>query len=432
MTENLSKAQLDIIRDHYARGRRLLKRGRINEAVAAFRDWAQVDPRAHPHVEAYASSFMDEEKALRGEPYVGRLRDVLVETESCSILDRGRMYAIETVKNEKFNCAFVQGRMSPDRGTFIVNHPDPVQRIEQPCVFVGGDGNYSHWLTRSLIRLSLIEGEESCRRLPILINEDLHSFQRESLDALGVGADRWLGMRRESVLHCREIVVPVNLRNHRRMDFGVDWLRRRLGLIDDGVGVKKRDIYVSRADATLRPMLNEDALTSRLEAMGFEIVVLGRLSFEEQVATFSQAHTVVGPRGAGMTNLIFAPRGCRVIERASRAIRHMRDFEVIAQVRNQGYDCIVTDDLQPTGQPGESPMHSPYRVDVDAVMGIRPATASARAMVCGAPDRSPHLGWFRAIWTSANTESPSSPIAPATEIASAIERAAAGKSSIAT
>ena len=386
MTEPPSEAQLQIIRDHYDRGRRLLKRGRIDEAVAAFQDWARLDPRAHPHVEAYVSSFMDEAKAHRGEPYVGLLRDVLVETESWSILDRGRMYAIETLNKQIFNSAFVRGRRAPDRRTFIVNRPDPVRRIEPPCIFLGGDGNYSHWLIRGLIRLALIEGEESCRDLPFLINEDLAAFQLESLDALGIGADRRLGVPRDRVVHCREIVVPVNLRNHPRMDLGVDWLRRKLGLIDGDAGAAKRDIYVSRADSPRRPMLNEDALAARLEDLGFEIVVLGQLGFREQVATFSQSRTVVGPHGAGMTNLIFAPHGCRVLELASRTIRHMREFEFIARVRGQSYECMVTDDLRPTGQPGESPMHYPYRVDLDAVMrkvadlrGTSPVTEAGRA-----------------------------------------------------
>ena len=41
---------------------------------------------------------------------------------------------------------------------------------------------------------------------------------------------------------------------------------------------------------------------------------LEKLSFLQQVELFSQADAVAGPHGAGMTDLLFAPRGIPVLE----------------------------------------------------------------------------------------------------------------------
>jgi capsular polysaccharide biosynthesis protein len=67
-----------------------------------------------------------------------------------------------------------------------------------------------------------------------------------------------------------------------------------------------RRIYVSRADAADRRILNESELMSVLNKYGFERIVPGSLSFEEQVQTFADAEIILGPHGAGLTNIIFA------------------------------------------------------------------------------------------------------------------------------
>jgi capsular polysaccharide biosynthesis protein len=70
-----------------------------------------------------------------------------------------------------------------------------------------------------------------------------------------------------------------------------------------------RRIFLSRADTRNRPMTNEAALRDELAAQGFAIVTAGTLSAQEQIALFRDAALIVGPHGAAMTNLLFAPQG---------------------------------------------------------------------------------------------------------------------------
>ena len=46
----------------------------------------------------------------------------------------------------------------------------------------------------------------------------------------------------------------------------------------------------------------------------FEVVAPGTLSLGDQAALFMGAEAIVGPHGAGLANLLFAPRHARVLE----------------------------------------------------------------------------------------------------------------------
>lgn len=64
-------------------------------------------------------------------------------------------------------------------------------------------------------------------------------------------------------------------------------------------------IYVARTDAQRRRLRNEQALIRFLESEGVTIVVPGLLKVAQQIALFSGAKLVVGPHGAGLTNIGF-------------------------------------------------------------------------------------------------------------------------------
>jgi capsular polysaccharide biosynthesis protein len=46
---------------------------------------------------------------------------------------------------------------------------------------------------------------------------------------------------------------------------------------------------------------------------GFDIIEPGSMAVAEQIAAFKAARVVIAPIGASMANLIFTPRGCKVI-----------------------------------------------------------------------------------------------------------------------
>ena len=59
---------------------------------------------------------------------------------------------------------------------------------------------------------------------------------------------------------------------------------------------------------------NEKELEDTLEKIGFEIVRLERLSFYKQIELMSQSSVIVAMHGAGLSNMIWARKPCRIVE----------------------------------------------------------------------------------------------------------------------
>jgi capsular polysaccharide biosynthesis protein len=64
-------------------------------------------------------------------------------------------------------------------------------------------------------------------------------------------------------------------------------------------------LLVLRQDAATRRLRNREAIKGALKPLNFEPVVLSRLTLKEQVERFASASVVVGPHGAGFTNIIY-------------------------------------------------------------------------------------------------------------------------------
>jgi hypothetical protein len=67
-----------------------------------------------------------------------------------------------------------------------------------------------------------------------------------------------------------------------------------------------RRIYISRADAVRRRVLDEPEVLATLKRRGFEEILLSKLSARQQIGLFRGADLVVGPHGMGLTHIIAA------------------------------------------------------------------------------------------------------------------------------
>lgn len=77
---------------------------------------------------------------------------------------------------------------------------------------------------------------------------------------------------------------------------------------------QKRAVYISRKNSQKRRMDNEDALEAFMVSCGFDVILVEDMSFGERIRLFSQAHTVVGPHGAGLSCILWCAPGTQVIE----------------------------------------------------------------------------------------------------------------------
>lgn len=118
---------------------------------------------------------------------------------------------------------------------------------------------------------------------------------------------------RNLIAHRRHVTCPFRSPpNHRILSEIVDFYQRSYGVSFSEEG--RKVVLISRRDAKVRQIVNEDELYSRLEPFGAVRICPGELSHKEQVAVFSNASLIVSTHGAGLTNLIYATAGTPVIE----------------------------------------------------------------------------------------------------------------------
>jgi Glycosyltransferase 61 len=215
----------------------------------------------------------------------------------------------------------------------VLKVPEPVAALATP------DFNYFHWMFDALPKIHLLDraGYKEIR-LYLQVTENL---QQETLDLLGVRAERVIDARRHKFVRASELVVPnyvdrvgackvleTKHRNGRRevivgnLDSCVgvsDWicgfLRSKFLDVGNGRSRTPSRVYVSRADATkTRGIKHETRFFEQIERWGFERVVLSEMTFRDQLNLFKNADVVIAPHGAGLTNLVFCTSGAKCLE----------------------------------------------------------------------------------------------------------------------
>jgi capsular polysaccharide biosynthesis protein len=231
---------------------------------------------------------------------------------------------------------------------------------------------YWHWLIEGLLNAVRLDEAGLLRatdRLVICVDGDEPRFITESLQAVGISPANILVSAMPFDHRVSELVLPMraagfgglvdenehsDLRHiilqNAKHDNGPDILaaRRRLGLESRGTRRSSR-LLVSRRDAAKRRIVNEDALLSALAPLGFEVIVPGTLSFDEQVSAFSSAEVVVGPHGAGLANALFMPRGGSMLELHHEGIRRPW-YRRLAGTLGLGYRNVVCEPDKTSGQ----------------------------------------------------------------------------------
>jgi hypothetical protein len=175
---------------------------------------------------------------------------------------------------------------------------------------------YFHWLFDLLPRILMLE--KAGTKPDKIYLQNRYRFQRETLELLGM-------VRTEDIISCDEfpllsastLIVPCHevMDGREFPDWVVAFVRDRFLPYAPKMDNTSQDrLFISRADALFRRVLNEDEILPVLQEYGFTSVKLEELSFTEQVKLFRDAEAVVLPHGSGLANLVFCSKGTKVIE----------------------------------------------------------------------------------------------------------------------
>jgi len=216
-------------------------------------------------------------------------------------------------------------------GAVMVRTSDnrPLRRIHQTALVLchAFEHNYGHWLLDCLPRLLPWVGQLREKRLVALVRP-LQGWQSRTLELLDVPATAVSEVPEPSIV-CDDVIVPGLRASHDTQpvpEHAVNLRPPAAALIDtvkllrEAAGatatVEQPDrIYVSRRGiSSFRELHNEHEVEAAMSRLGFAILRPETLPFDQQVIAFSRAKVIAGPHGAGLTNAVFAPKGCLVID----------------------------------------------------------------------------------------------------------------------
>jgi capsular polysaccharide biosynthesis protein len=181
-----------------------------------------------------------------------------------------------------------------------------------------GYDNWFHWLIQCLPRLKILA--DSRKEFDALHTSGLTPTMRESLrltlDHLGLSGKKILDVPAGCSVCCRHVLAPDIPWLPRNGKSPPAWLIAFIrGLVKTDRLAGYENILISRKGFS---RYEDSAELERLLSHAMTIVDTRDLTFREQANIFASARLIVAPHGSGLTNVIFASHGARVIEIAHK------------------------------------------------------------------------------------------------------------------
>lgn len=241
-----------------------------------------------------------------------------------------------------------------------------------------GQQCYYHWLLQVIPRLKILSDSRlSYDKIYVYADNFKHHWQKDALytvmDYLGISREKLLFVGKDFIVEAKKLLVPSVPWVPSKPDFWnskLEWYRQFF----KDVFVKEikkisKHIFISRSKAQYRRISNEVALMDLLSKKGFVSYCLEDLSISEQASLFNNAEVIIGPHGAGWTNLIFCKQGTQIIEidHGLRASEQRSAFKGMAARMGCFYYPFYSDFLEPTECPENilDPINQDITVDVE-------------------------------------------------------------------
>jgi capsular polysaccharide biosynthesis protein len=225
-----------------------------------------------------------------------------------------RCHDLPTVLAHGRNCVLWPGS---DRRLLL--HSPAGERMRGGRAFLlasNASSNYYHWIADALGRLSAMPEVLTDPDVRFVVPSPLLAFQVETLGWLGITAERMVQVAPDEIVEFDELLVVAHRKDGGCTDPGVwQWLRSQLTIPEmSAAPAPTRRLYLHRSGrAGMRRLLNEEEAGAICVDHGFELVDTAALTVAQRRDLFSEAALVVGPTGAGLTDLLFAPTGARTI-----------------------------------------------------------------------------------------------------------------------
>lgn len=244
--------------------------------------------------------------------------------------------------------------------------------------------NYFHWLVEVLPKLSLICTLFDRCNILLPAQYENTSFVTQSLQTFPEANILYLSERQAVSIPYLYLISPVG---HPKI---IHELRRRIldylrepTLSNAHCRRAEGMVYISRANQNKRRIVNETCLIRSIHSLGYNVKLTEELSFAEQVNLMQNTIMLLGPHGAGLTNMIFMPAGSTVIEIRGDADSKNNGFFWLASILGHKY-YYITAKCIPLKLAKTEYLANDLLVDVPLLLSIiKQAVKDARpAMLC--------------------------------------------------
>jgi capsular polysaccharide biosynthesis protein len=214
--------------------------------------------------------------------------------------------------------------------------------------------SYYHWLFEVLPRFALIENAEI--RFEKIYIQNKKKFQKQALELMGYEEEKIIDCDKHNLVSSSKIIatsfpgVPGIATN-----WACKFLQEKfipLTKSFNRFNHNYKKLYISRDDASIRKIFNEAEIVHFLKGYNFYVIRPGELDFIEQVDLFQNAEIVIGPHGAGLSNIVFCKPGTKIVEIFSSFYVNPCYWYIAQEVGLEYYYVIGDGDSGKTHGPG--------------------------------------------------------------------------------
>jgi capsular polysaccharide biosynthesis protein len=260
-------------------------------------------------------------------------------------------------------------------------------------------GNYAHFLTEVLPKLVIVDQLKEFHKIPLLVDNWMHKnhfalirlFNKNYRQIIRVDIPQPVRVKRlidvsppayappeyrAYLEHGRVEQTPANV--YKFNSSALDLVRRSHPTRKIPRSARGERLFIARKSPAYgngRNLTNIAQMARGAERLGFEIIEPGSMTPPEQIAAFRKARFVIAPIGAALANLIFTPKGCRVL--CLSPVFEGANYYYFSNLMGAlGHDLTYVLGKQ-TKVSGRHPFHHDYTIDMDAFY------AGMKMLLCG-------------------------------------------------
>ena len=199
--------------------------------------------------------------------------------------------------------------------------------------------NYYHWHLYSLLSLIYLKKNNLIKNSYFIIpqSHSNNSFTIKSLNNFGINNNQIIILRRKSNIKVKRLLFPKTNQNN---PDEIKELNKILSKQTPNIINLGEKIYISRNKAISRYIKNEDEFLTTIKKYGFKKVYMEDYSYEEQISISANAKYIIGPHGAGLTNIIFMKKGSSLLELTAKSVsssKPLTDYYKLSSFINLKY-----------------------------------------------------------------------------------------------